>query len=39
VTRLALGLVIGLLTDLPLAPEIGLVLGAVGGGLSRRDRA
>jgi hypothetical protein len=39
VTRLALGIVIGLMTDLPLAPEIGLVLGALGGGPSRRDRA
>jgi uncharacterized membrane protein len=39
VTGLALGIVIGLITDLPLAPEIGSVLGALGGGLSRRDRA
>jgi uncharacterized membrane protein len=39
VTGLALGIVIGLITDLPMAPEIGLVLGALGGGLSRRDRA
>jgi hypothetical protein len=39
VTGLALGTVIGLITDLPLAPEIGLVLGALGRWLSRRDRA
>ena len=39
VTGLALGIVIGLTTDVPLAPEVGLVVGALGGWLSRRDRA
>jgi hypothetical protein len=39
VTGLALGIVVGLITELPLAPEVGLVLGAPGGWLSRRDRA
>ena len=39
VTGLALGIVIGLITDVPLAPEVGLVLGALGGWFSRRDRA
>jgi hypothetical protein len=38
VTGLALGIVIGLITDVPLAPEVGLVLGALGGWLTRRDR-
>jgi uncharacterized membrane protein len=38
-TGLALGILIGLTTDIPLAPEAGLVLGAVAGWLSRRDRA
>jgi hypothetical protein len=37
VTGLALGIVIGLTTDIPLAPEVGLVLGALGGWLSRRN--
>jgi uncharacterized membrane protein len=32
----ALGVVVGLTTDIPLAPEAGLVLGALGGRLSRR---
>jgi hypothetical protein len=40
VTGLALGIVISLTTDLPLAPEVGLVLGALGGcsrvGIARR---
>ena len=39
VTGLALGIVIGLITEVPLAPEVGLVLGALGGWLSHRDRA
>jgi hypothetical protein len=39
VIGLALGIVVSLITDLPLAPEVGLVLGALGGWLSRRDRA
>ena len=38
----AIGLVLGILvavtTDVPLAPEGGLVLGALAGWLSRRDR-
>jgi uncharacterized membrane protein len=38
-TGLALGIVISLTTDIPLAPEAGLVLGALAGWLSRRDRA
>ena len=38
VTGLTLGIIIGLTTDVPLAPEVGLVLGALGGWLSRRDR-
>jgi len=36
VTGLALGIVIGLITDLP---QVGLVVGALGGWLSRRNRA
>ena len=39
VAGLALGIVISLSTDLPLAPEIGLVLGALVGWISRRQRA
>ncbi|MFL5975807.1 MAG: hypothetical protein ACJ76G_11785 [Solirubrobacterales bacterium] len=39
VIGLALGIVVSLITDVPLAPEVGLVLGALGGWLSRRDRA
>jgi hypothetical protein len=39
VTGLALGIVISLITDVPVAPEVGLVLGALGGWLSRRDGA
>jgi uncharacterized membrane protein len=38
-TGLALGIVISLTTDIPLAPEAGLVLGALAGWLSRRARA
>jgi hypothetical protein len=38
-TGLALGIVISLTTAIPLAPEAGLVLGALAGWLSRRDRA
>ncbi len=36
---LALGIVVSVTTDLPLAPEVGLALGALVGWLSRRDRA
>lgn len=39
VTGLALGIVISLATEVPLAPEIGLVLGALVGWLARRGRA
>jgi hypothetical protein len=39
VIGLALGTVISVITDLPLAPEVGLVVGALGGWLLRRDRA
>jgi hypothetical protein len=35
---LALGIVVSVTTELPLAPEAGLVLGALLGWLSRRDR-
>jgi hypothetical protein len=38
VTGLALGILISVTTDVPLAPEIGLVLGALVGWLSRRGR-
>jgi hypothetical protein len=37
VAGLALGIVISVATDLPLAPEAGLVLGVLAGWLSRRD--
>ena len=36
---LALGIVVSVTTDVPFAPEVGLVLGALGGWLSRRNRA
>ena len=36
---LALGIVVSVATDLPLAPEIGLALGALVAWLSRRERA
>ena len=39
VTGLALGILLAVTTDVPLAPEVGLVLGAVVGWLSRRGRA
>jgi hypothetical protein len=39
VAGLALGIVVSLATDVPLAPELGLLLGAVAGWLLRRDRA
>jgi Flp pilus assembly protein TadB len=37
VTGLALGIVVSVTTDVPLAPEVGLVLGALAGWLWRRD--
>jgi len=39
VIGLALGIVVSVTTDVPLAPEAGLILGALLGWLSRRDRA
>jgi hypothetical protein len=39
VTGLALGILISVTTDVPLAPEVGLVVGALIGWFSRRDRA
>jgi len=39
VTGLALGILISVTTDVPLAPELGLVVGALIGWFSRRDRA
>jgi hypothetical protein len=36
---LALGVVVSVTTEVPLAPEAGLALGALGGWLSRRDAA
>jgi hypothetical protein len=37
VLGLALGIVVGVTTDIPFAPEAGLVLGALLGWLARRD--
>jgi uncharacterized protein (TIGR03382 family) len=39
VAGLAIGIVVSLTTDLPVAPEAGLVLAALLGWLSRRNRA
>lgn len=39
VTGLVLGILVSVATDLPLAPEVGLLLGAVAGWLARRERA
>jgi hypothetical protein len=36
---LALGILVSVTTDLPLAPEIGLLLGALVGWFSRREPA
>ena len=36
---LAVGILVSVTTDVPLAPEAGLVLGALVGWLSRRDSA
>lgn len=38
VVGLALGILVSVTTDVPLAPEGGLALGALGGWLSRRDQ-
>jgi hypothetical protein len=38
VTGLVLGIVLSVTTDVPLAPEAGLALGALVGWLSRRGR-
>jgi hypothetical protein len=38
VIGLALGILISVTTDVPLAPEVGLVLGALVGWLARRGR-
>jgi hypothetical protein len=35
---LAIGILVSVTTDVPLAPEAGLALGALVGWLSRRDR-
>ena len=35
----ALGILVSVTTDLPLAPEVGLVLGALAGWLARRKPA
>jgi hypothetical protein len=37
VVGLALGIVVSVTTELPLAPEVGLALGALLGWLSRRE--
>jgi hypothetical protein len=39
VVGLALGILVSVTTDVPLAPEIGLVLGALAGWLLRREGA
>ena len=39
VLGLALGIIVSVTTDVPLAPEAGLVLGGLAGWLLRRDRA
>jgi hypothetical protein len=39
VIGLALGILVSVTTDVPLAPEVGLALGAVLGWLSSRRRA
>jgi hypothetical protein len=38
VVGLALGILVSVTTDVPLAPEVGLVLGGLLGWLSRRGR-
>jgi len=39
VIGLALGILVAVATEIPLAPEVGLAVGALAGWLSRRDRA
>jgi hypothetical protein len=39
IVGLTLGIVVSVITDLPLAPEAGLMLGVIVGWLSRRGRA
>jgi hypothetical protein len=39
VLGLAIGIVVSVTTDVPFAPEAGLILGALLGWLSRRDGA
>jgi hypothetical protein len=39
VLGLALGILVSVTADVPLAPEVGLVLGALGGWLLRRGSA
>jgi hypothetical protein len=39
VAGLALGIILSLVTDVPLAPEAGLALGALVGWIMRRDGA
>jgi hypothetical protein len=36
---LALGILVSVITDLPLAPEVGLLLGGLVGWLSQREAA
>jgi hypothetical protein len=36
---LVLGIAVSIATDVPLAPEAGLILGGLAGWLARRDRA
>lgn len=38
VAGLAIGILVSIATDLPLAPEAGLVIGALAAWLSRRER-
>jgi hypothetical protein len=37
-TGFTLGILVSVTTDIPLAPEVGLLLGGLVGWLSRRDR-
>jgi hypothetical protein len=39
VTGLALGILVSLITDVPLAPEVGLLLGVFAGWLLQREAA